>query len=422
MVRKSCVVVLMMLLSQSFLLASWPHFQGPEGTGYSPETGLVRSFPESGPKILWRIDVEPGFGGAAIDGDEIFIMDREVGTQDMLKCLDLKTGKLKWQCVNKVPGRIDFNGSRCVPTVTKDRVYASGPFGQIYICDRNKKKFVKIIDMMKTFDVEEPPTWGYSHAPVVYKDKLIITPMGKKAGLAAIDKNTGKTIWTTPSFGELKYGSYMPVSLQTIAGVKGFLYIIEGHVLFIDPDTGKTIWDYEGYKNNIPIPYPTKISENKLFITGGYDSGSVMLEVLKKGTGYQFKEIFRFKERGSQIHPAILHNDLLFANFNTNENMDRNQHEGLVCLDLKGNTLWKTQKAPDVDKGNLIIADNMVIALAGETGELILAEATGEKYKQLAKVKVLNGEEEIWAPLALSNGMLILRDQEEMICIDMKKK
>ncbi len=412
-----------LLLCSMPVMASWPNFQGPNLNGISDEKGLIRSFPEEGPNILWRLEVGSGFGGASIDGDEIFIMDREVGEQDILRCIDFKTGKEKWRCVNDVPGRIEFHGSRCVPTITEDYVYSAGPFGHVYICDRKEKAFVKIVDLGDVFDVETKPRFGYSHAPFVYKDTLIVTPMGKKAGLAAIDRITGKTVWTTSSFGELTYGSYMPATLQTIAGEQGLLYVVEGHVLFLDPETGKTIWDYTGFNCVLPIPYPTVINGDHLFITGGYESGSVMIQVLKEKDKYQFKELFRLDKRGSQVQQAIYYNDLIFANFNTNENLDDKNDEGFVCLDMNGKTLWQTKLNPRVDRGNFIIADDMIIALGGRRGELILAKATGESYQELVREKVFKKRgKNIWAPIALSQGKLVVRDQREMICIDIKVK
>ena len=118
----------------------WPHFLGPDRTGVSAETGLVRAFPDGGPKVLWDVELEKGFGGCAVVGDEVFVIDRVAGEKDMLLCLDVATGKEQWRFEHASEGEPSFPGSRNVPTVDAEAVYFIGSFGDVFCIDRKTRK------------------------------------------------------------------------------------------------------------------------------------------------------------------------------------------------------------------------------------------------------------------------------------------
>lgn len=158
---------------------------------------------------------------------------------------------------------------------------------------------------------------------------------------------------------------------------------------------------------------------DRLFLTGGYGAGSAMIQVSREGPGFRVAELFKLdaKTCGSQIHQPILYGDCLYVNSNSNERQD-----GLVCLRIDGTVAWRTADTPGLplfDRGNLLLADGMLLALDGKTGILHLIDPSPAGYKELAQAKVLDGKE-IWAPMALVNGKLIIRSQTEMKCLDVK--
>ena len=148
-------------------------------TGTTPwrEAKIATSFPASGPKVLWSIDVNAGYGGSAIVGDEVFFMDRVDQEKDVVLCVGLADGKERWRWEHEVPGRISHPGSRVVPTVTADAVYASSGFGHVYCIDRKTHQERWVVDVMKTFGAEAP-RFGYSVHPVIHGDLCIIAPSG----------------------------------------------------------------------------------------------------------------------------------------------------------------------------------------------------------------------------------------------------
>ena len=396
--------------------ADWPQFRGPDRNGMSREKGLARHWPVGGPEELWRQKVGVGYGGASIRDGKVFLIDREENEREVLRCFDLAGGNELWRCSNESPGRIGHNGSRSVPTVEADRVYAGGLFGHLICVDRTSHEIVWSHDLMKEYGAESPQ-WGFSQSPLVYKDLVIVALMNERAGVAAFDKRTGKLIWTTkPAGGESHSSPY----ICTLAGVEGILFTAREQQSFINPETGDFFWTYNGYECFRTIPAPTYIGDGRLFFTGGYDAGSVMVKVTREGGVFKVVEQFRFDDLGAMIHQPLIYQGHLYANFNENSNLDRKKPPGIICLDLNGREKWRTGKANHFDRGAVMLADGMLFMLDGETGELALAEATSEAYKELARTKVFAGgrQSEIWAPLALSDGKLVLRDQQELVCLD----
>ena len=123
--------------------ADWPQYAGPNRNAVSEEKGLLRSWPESGPAVLWTLPLGEGFGGPAIRDSQVFILDRtgaDKSATDVLRCLELATGKELWSYSYAAPGKTGFNGSRAVPAVTEKYVYSVGPFGHFICLDRATHK------------------------------------------------------------------------------------------------------------------------------------------------------------------------------------------------------------------------------------------------------------------------------------------
>jgi hypothetical protein len=182
---------------------------------------------------------------------------------------------------------------------------------------------------------------------------------------------------------------------------------------------GKILWTYRGWSNRFPIPYPVSLSDDRLLVTGGYGSGSVMLKVTKKGSSHEIIELFKLdqKELGLQIHQPIVYKGHLYANNNGNEH-----REGLICMTLDGKVLWRSsdnRKQPKFERGNLLMADGLIVDLDGKKGSLHLIDPSPEGYKELAQAQVLSGKM-MWSPMAISQGKLLLRSQEEMKCVDLR--
>jgi outer membrane protein assembly factor BamB len=418
----------------------WPHFRGPQGTNAAPEAKICTEFPDGGPEVLWRHKTSEGYGGAAISDGKVFVMDRENQEKDVLLCLNLEDGKELWRWEHEVPGRIPHPGSRVVPTVTEDAVYTSSGFGHVYCIDRKTHKARWILDVAETFSVQ-PPRFGYSIHPVIINDFCIIAPTSDKVGVAALDKATGKPLWTTEPVGE-SHSSPILVKILgqdmlVMPGSDGGTLILSG----FDPKEGKRLFLYKeelsGRRHNA-IPNIAVVSEDTVVATGGYGQGTQVLKFSKDGDDIKAEKIGNIAA-GATIHPALKVGEQAYLTVsgggrgrgrrgrggrpNAGQPPANQPPAGLICIDHEGKVLWSTGQTPGFGEGSLILAGDTIISQDGGDGTLRLIKP-GEKYEQLAEAKVFAEDpgRELWAPLALSEGHLVMRSQAEVVCVDLSPK
>ena len=420
------LTALLVLCLAAPALADWSQFLGPNRDATLPDARIDRSWPADGPPVLWTIDTGEGFGGASIRDGEVFLLDRNSEVGDVLRVFDLKTGDEKWRYAYEAKGKLSYAGSRSTPTVDEEHVYTVGGFGQLHCISRKTHKPVWSIDLGKQWEAGELK-WGYAQSPLLYKDTLIVSPTaGNTPVLAALNKNTGQVVWQseapTPG-GKYDHSDYYssPV-LRTVNGKLGLLQITNNQVSFINPDNGKMIWRYNGYSVKFAIPSPTVLPDGqRIFITRGYDDGSVMIKVVPTAAGYQFEELFRFKGDGSQLHPALNYKGMLYVNINENSKFNRagRRQGGLACIDPdKGEIVWRAGEDPFFSRGNLLLLGDLIVMLEGDKGSLHLIEPNAKGYKELSRAQVLKAQgEKVWAPMAYTDGLLIVRDQNQMKCL-----
>jgi outer membrane protein assembly factor BamB len=400
-------------------LADWPQYLGPDRNAISPEKGLLRSWPESGPQVLWTISLGAGYGGAAVSQGKVYILDRIGNEKDVLRCLDLLTGKEQWLYEYDAPGRVQHPGSRSTPAIDGNYVYTCGSFGDLYCFDANTQKPLWHKNVWKDFENGNVPSWAISQNPLIYGDTVIAASQTRKAGVVAYDKLTGQVRWASPA---LTGGvGYVSPKIVKIDGNDNLVMITAGSrrggggaVIGMDPKDGRQLWIYDGWSCQIPIPNVTEIGDGRLFVTGGYKAGSAMIKVQKNGDSYAVTEVYKTDDFGTHVHPAILYKGYLYGHCTTNTRRD-----GMVCMSIDGKLMWKTGRSPVFDKGGFILADGLILSVDGQKGILYLIEPDPAGYKELAKAKLLDTNE-CWGPLALSDGKLLIRDQKQMRCVVVK--
>lgn len=431
----------------SCFAGDWPQYLGPNRTGLSLEKGFNTNWSRKEPQVLWRQPLGSGFGSAAIYQGKVYILDRVDGQKDVFRCFDLRSGKELWHYDHDDPGTFDFNGSRGTPTIDGDKAYCVGAMGTVYCFSLTNHKPVWLHNFRKDFDAEIP-FWAFSQSPVIYQNLVIVAPQCEKAGVLAFNKITGEIIWKTSRL--CHDPGYASPTLTTIDGVDQLILVTPylspelleekedeeqegneeddedpdaedegprfegGGVYGIDAKTGKILWNYKNFNCAITIPPVTVIGDGRIFITGGYEAKATMIKVQRKNGQFQVIELFKNAEVKAQIHPSVLYDNHLYINGNGNERRD-----GLICLSLDGKVLWKTKRRPNFERGGFLIADGKIFIVEGKRGYLCLAEVSPEGYHELGKIKLLNSPN-IWAPLALSNGMLVVRDQKQIVCVNVK--
>ena len=426
------------LFTTSAWAEDWPQYLGPARNSTSPEKGLLRSWPENGPEVLWTVTVGIGYGGPVIKDGKVYLLDRDDKVGDNLRCLDISNGKELWNFAYDAPGRVMFPGSRSVPIVDGNHVYSCGPYGDLYCIDINTHKPVWNKNVWRDFGGGRIPIWAITQCPLIYGDLLIIASQAPEAGVVAYSKLTGNIAWKTPNLGNETYVSPAVVKVDG----KDHVVIVTsstnrighpeladalGNVVGIEPLTGKVLWKYDKWQCHISVPSAVDAGDNKVLVVGGYELGAVMIKVEKKADGsYGATELFTTEEFGDQTKPPILHNGYFYAQYGTNS-----RHDGLACMSMDGKIMWKTGRSPDFNKGSMILADGLILATDGRK-TLYLIEPDPSGFKALAQAEVLGeggtssddplaskvgGTTQNWGPLALADGKLLIRDQSQLKCV-----
>jgi|WetSurMetagenome_2_1015567.scaffolds.fasta_scaffold94539_2 outer membrane protein assembly factor BamB len=401
------------------LAADWPGYLGLRRDGTSPETGLLRVWPKEGPKVLWTAPVGVGYGGPAVAAGKVYLLDRDDTAGDKLRCLDLATGTELWNFAYAAPGSFDHPGSRSTPAVDGDKVYTFGPLGDLYAISTTTHKPVWQKNAWKDFGGGQLPRWALTQNPLIFRNLVIVASQAPQASVVAYDKLTGDLKWQSPVLtGGAGYVSPSMVKvgaedhLVMIMAARGFgRNASGGSVNGLDPLTGKVLWTYSNWNCGIPVPHAVDAGEGRVLVTGGYSAGAAMIKVAKKADGsFEVTELFKTIDFGAHTQPPILYKDHFYVPYTVNERSD-----GLVCMTLDGKIKWKTGDNPSFSKGGAVLADGLLLSVDGNT-KLYLVEPDPMGFKPLASAQVLEPGEN-WAPIALVDGKLLIRDQKQMKCL-----
>jgi outer membrane protein assembly factor BamB len=412
-----CVLTLCGLIA-STRADDWPQWRGPERTGLSKETGLLKSWPEGGPKLLWeRKDIGGGYSTPVVVGDRIYLMADRKGEEYVL-ALAVKDGSEVWAtAVGKVGPNMgpQYPGTRSTPTVDGDRIYALGSDGDLACLDRDKGTVVWSKNVRKAFG-GVPGMWAYSESVLIDGDTLICTPGGKKATMAALRKKDGETIWESavPQGDAAGYSSVIAVD---VGGKRQYVQFVGGGVIGVDAKSGKPLWRYNKTKDpaaNIPTPV--------------FHDGCVFTSTSRNGTGLNrikvsegevtSEEVYFNTTKLNSVGGVVRVGDYVYGTDARGE---------LVCMDFKtGEVKWHHASA---GSASLCYADGMLYVRGqGGTGfgkespvKVALVEATPEGYKEKGRFEQPDhGGRPAWPHPVVANGRLYLRDGNVLLCYDVK--
>jgi outer membrane protein assembly factor BamB len=411
------VTIMVAMSGPSLVAEDWPGIYGPRRNHVSEQKSLLRTWPKDGPKVLWTTPVGIGFGGPAVSGGSVYILDRDESVGDRLRVLDLASGKELWTFAYSAPGRFMFAGSRTVPTVDGEHVYTVGPMGELHAVSTKTRKPSWTKNIWKDFGGDaELPRWGIVQNPLIYRDLLIVAPQTSQVGVVAFDKRTGEVKWKSAALSGIP--GYVTPSIVKVAGEDQLVMITGaagrgrtakgGSVNGLDPGSGKVLWTYTNFQNIIPVAQAVDAGEGRVLIAGAYGAGSAMIKVEKKADGtYAVSELFKNPDFGAHTQPPVLHGGHFYSHYTINERSD-----GLVAMSMDGQVKWKTDQQPAFVRGGSILADGLMLMTDGNT-KLYLIEPSPTGFKPLASAVVLEPGDN-WAPLALVDGKLLVRGQKEL--------
>jgi outer membrane protein assembly factor BamB len=392
--------------------SDWPQFRGPDRNNISKETGLLRKWLAAGPKVLWSVPVTQGYAAAAIVGGRVYHHDYdEAKSEWCVNCRSLTDGKLVWQFREAREVRPNHAITRTIPAVDSRFVCSLDPKAVLHCLDVKTGKQIWRKSLVTEYQTTIP-SWYNGQCPLQEADRLIIAT-GGAAIMVALDKATGKEIWRTPNPGQylLSHSSVMPAVL---GGVRQYLYGTLKGPLGVSAKDGKLLWEF-GRKFNVAVaPSPIAVDDERVFMTASYDAGSVMVRVKRTGEAFKAEAVFDLKnnEWNSEVHTPIVYKGHLFA-------VGEKKRGLFTCLSFDGKEVWTSEGKASFGLGSFMLADGMFFVLDGDTGKLRLIEASITGYNELASAQVLAGQE-VWAPMALSDGKLVLRDLTKMMCLDVR--
>ncbi len=400
----------------STLTGSWPGFRGANLDAISSEeVTLASAWPESGPPVLWSKQLGEGFAGAAVLAGRVYVIDYDQQNEaDLIRCMSLDDGKDIWQYSYPVKIKRNHGMSRTVPAVTEKYIVTIGPKCHVTCLDSMTGEFKWMLDLVKDYGTTIPE-WYAGQCPIIVDDKAIIAPGGNPL-MMAVDCNSGEIVWQTPNSNKwgMTHSSIVPAE---ILGMKMYLYCTTGGVVAVSAEDGKLLWEYPDWKIKLAnVSCPLVIGDDRVFLSGGYNSGAEMVQLSLENYKIVSKSLFKLDSKtfGSEQQTPILYNNHIYAVRPDKE---------FVCIDLDGNVKWsssRTNRFGPQGLGPYSIADGKIYILNDE-GTLTLAQANTTGYVQLAQSKVLEGPD-AWAPMAFASGRLIIRDMNKMLCLDISEK
>jgi outer membrane protein assembly factor BamB len=392
------------------LPGDWLQFRGTDRTGFASASGpLADEWPPSGPRRLWQVAVGEGYAGPVVEQGRVYVMDYDrENQQDALRCLSLENGTEIWRFSYPVSVKRNHGMSRTVPALSSNRVVALGPKCHVVCADATSGELLWGIDLVGEHGAKVPP-WYAGQCPLIDDGRVILAPGGPNALLIAVSLESGEVLWKTPNpqGWKMTHSSVMPMQLDDQST---FVYCGSGGVVGVSAADGRILWETTEWKISIAtVPSPVPLPDGRVFLCGGYNAGSLMMQIQSTEEGFQAVTEYRLKasEFGATQHTPILYNGHLYG---------IHPDGPLVCLSLDGQTLWSSEET-SFGLGPLLIADNKVFAL-DDSGKLTMAEATPEAYRPLAQSDILHGHE-AWAPMALAGSRLLLRDMEELACLEL---
>ncbi|MGE5296982.1 MAG: PQQ-binding-like beta-propeller repeat protein, partial [Solirubrobacterales bacterium] len=298
--------ILCVVLEGGLFAADWPQWRGPNRDGVSKETSLLKQWPQGGPKLLWKISgLGPGYSSVSIKDGKLYTMgDRQVDNENAqyVYAYDLGTQRELW--ATKM-GAAHDDGPRCTPTVDGGFVYAIGTSGNVVCIAADGGKVVWIKNLLSDLGGAENPGWKFSESPLIDGDRLLCTPGGRKAVLAALDKKTGKTLWTCsmPDIGEngKDEAGYSSIGISHAAGVKQYVQLTNKGVVGVSDD-GKFLWGYNRVANGVANISMPALDGDYVFASTAYGTGAALLKLSRDGSGVKAEEVYWLDDKKFQSH------------------------------------------------------------------------------------------------------------------------
>jgi outer membrane protein assembly factor BamB len=397
-----------LLMTPKALADDWPAWRGPNRDGLCQETGLLKQWPEGGPKLAWKVTgLGEGFSGPSIVGNLLFTMGNR-DDKEWVMALDwTKKGKEVWAAPI---GPIRHNGGgypgpRSTPTFEDGRIYTLGVNGDLVCVDAKTGREQWRRDLVRDFG-GSIPQWGYAESVLVDGKWVVFTPGGPKATIAAVLKTSGRPVWGAPVGDPAGYSS---VIKATMGKVEQYVTLTHKGVIGVRAKDGTPLWRYDRPANGT-ANVPTCIwYRQTIFAASGYSTGGGLAWIKKSGNGFSAQEVYFTRDMKNHHGGVILFDGYLYGSSDPGV---------LTCLDYKtGDKKWADRSC---GKGSVLYADGMLY-VRSERGPISLVAATPDGFQLKGRFEQPDRSgKETWPHPVIANGMLYIRDQDVLLCYDVR--
>jgi outer membrane protein assembly factor BamB len=388
--------------------ADWPQWRGQGRDGAWLEKGLPERFAAPSLPPRWQQPLGGGYGGIAVSGGKVFVMDRQTQPREVERvlCLNAATGGKLWTYEYPVRyGKLEFgNGPRSTPTVADNRVYTNGTFGHLFCLDAASGQVLWSRDTVKDCKARLP-MWGMACSPLLDGERVVVQVGAPDGCLMAFDRRTGKVIWR--SIGDPP--GYSSPTLLEGQGWRLLTYFTPRHIVGVDPITGKERWkvSFEGISYDVSIS--DVVHADGILLASNYWSGSKAIRLDKKGEHPQ--TLWEGKQLSLLMSTPLVRDGHVYA-------LDR--FRGLKCLEMRtGQVKWEgehvTPRGSNPHATLVWVGQRALIF--NERGELLLARLTPARYQQFGKTQVWKSDQPIWAHPGFGNGCTFVRTDQEIVCV-----
>jgi len=414
MTRSIITAVALAALTVSTLAAEfdWPQWRGPERTGISKETGLLKSWPADGPALVWKATgLGGGYATPSVAGGRIFGSGYR-GSDEFVWALDEKTGKEAWSVrtggAEKGVGYPE--GPRTTPTIDGELLYTLSAGGRFTCLESvtGKQRWQK--DFKSEFGGRMMSDWGFSESPLVDGEKVVCTPGGTKGTVVALNKKSGEVIWQCADFTDR--AAYSSPIVAEIGGVRQYIVLTDKRVGGVAARDGKLLWQASRPGRTAVIPTPI-YHDNHVFVTSGYGVGCNLFKITANSGAFKAEEVYANTDMVNHHGGVIRLGEHLYGHSDS---------KGWVCMEFKtGKVVWSNR---GVGKGAVSFADGMLYCRSeGRPGTVALVEATPDGYKEVGRFNQPDrSTKNSWPHPVIANGKLLLRDQDILLCYDVKAK
>jgi outer membrane protein assembly factor BamB len=428
MKRYAWCLALVLPIATAFAAApeffDWPQWQGPDRDAVSRERGLLKEWPKDGPPLAWKVEgLGGGYSAPSVAAGRIFGMSNR-GDDEVVWALSEKDGKTLWATplgqAFPQQARQGKEGPGCTPTVDGERLYVLGMGGDLACLQVKDGKVLWTRSLTRDFGGREP-RWSYRESLLVDGDKVICTPGGPDATLAALDKKSGKTIWKSRVPGSPGPGYSSAIAID-FAGQRQYVQFTQKALVGVAASDGTFLWRYDKPAARTGINCSTPVYHNGLvFAAAAYGAGGGLAKLSKEDSGgVKAEEVYFTKKMQNHHGGMIFHDGCLYGANGGNEGGN------LVCLDFQtGKVLWneRDRGGRGVPKGSVALADGRLYYRTEKDGTVLLIEPSPERYIERGRFQQPERSGTwAWAHPVIANGKLYLRDQDVLLCYDVKAK